>query len=97
MNTCSIHLDIAWVRRDLNTRADFISKLVDFDDWQVTEDVFKGLDGLWGPHTADCFTTYYNRKIAVVGNRELLVACVSLSYSQSSSLYVSSFDAWTES
>ena len=59
----SIHLDIEWVPRDCNTRADFISKLVDFDDWQVTEDVFKDLDSLWGPHTVDCFATYYNRKI----------------------------------
>lgn len=42
----SIHLDIEWVPRDRNTRADFISKLVNFDDWQVTEDVFKDLDSL---------------------------------------------------
>ena len=59
----SIHLDIEWIPRYCNTRADFISKLVDFDDWQVTEDVFKDLDSLWGPHTVDCFATYYNRKI----------------------------------
>ena len=39
----SIHLDIEWVPRDCNTRVDFISKLIDFDDWQVTEDVFKDL------------------------------------------------------
>ena len=50
----SIHLDIEWVPRDHNAKADFISKLVDFNDWQVTEDVFKDLDGLWGPHTVDC-------------------------------------------
>ena len=58
----SLHLDIEWVPRDHNARADFISKLVDFDDWQVTEDVFKEFDGLWGPHTVDCLATYYNRK-----------------------------------
>ena len=39
----SIYLDIEWVPRDCNTRADFISKLLDFDDCQVTEDVFKDL------------------------------------------------------
>ena len=39
------------------TRADLISKLVDFDDWQVTEDIFKDLDSLWGPHTVYCFAT----------------------------------------
>ena len=45
----NIHLDTEWVPRDHNARADFISKLVDFDDWQVTEVVLKDLDGLWGP------------------------------------------------
>ena len=29
----SIHWDMEWVPRDCNTRADFISKLVDFDDF----------------------------------------------------------------
>ena len=52
-----IHLDIEWVPRDRNAMAYFISKLVDFDDWQVTEDVFKDLDSLWGPQTVDCFAT----------------------------------------
>ena len=49
----SIHLGTDWVLRDLNGRADFISRLVDFDDWQVTTDVFKDLDSLWGPRTVD--------------------------------------------
>lgn len=59
----SIHLDIEWILRDCNTRANVISKLIDFDDRQVTEDVFKDLGNLWGPPTVDCFATYYNRKI----------------------------------
>ena len=48
----------------LQYQSGFNCKLVDFDDWQVTEDVFKELDSLWGPHTVDCFATNYNRKIA---------------------------------
>ena len=39
----SIHLDIEWVPSDCDTRADFISKLLDFDDCQVTGVVFKDL------------------------------------------------------
>ena len=39
----SIHLDTEWVLRDCNTRANVISKLIDFDDRQVTEDVFQRL------------------------------------------------------
>ena len=59
----SIHLDIEWVPRNCNTRANFLSKLIDFDDRQLTEDVFKDLGSHWGPHTVDCFATYYNTKI----------------------------------
>lgn len=59
----SIYLDIEWVFRDCNIRVDFISKLVDFDDWQVIEDVFKDLDSFWGFYMVDCFVMYYNRKI----------------------------------
>ena len=62
MNTVFIWISNGF-QRDCNTRADFISKLVDFDDCQVTEDIFKDLDSLKGPHTEDCFATYYNRKI----------------------------------
>ena len=50
----SIHSEIDWVPWDHNVTADLISKLVNFDDRQVTEDVFKDLDGLCGPHTVDC-------------------------------------------
>ena len=51
----SIHLDIEWVPRNCNTRANFLSKLIDFDDRQLTGDVFKDLGSYWGPHTIDCF------------------------------------------
>ena len=59
----STHFDIEWVPRDCNIRADFISKLLDFDDCQVTEDVSKDLSSFWGPYTVDCFVTYYNREV----------------------------------
>ena len=86
------------------TRADFITKLVDFDEWQGIEDVFKDLDSLWGPHTVDCSATYYkkNRQILFKIRRasmhlcsrgkpiEFLVGSAGLSYSQSSCLYVCS-------
>ena len=32
-------LDIQWIPREQNTRADFISDLIDPDDWQITEEV----------------------------------------------------------
>ena len=38
-----ISLDARWIPRDLNVIADFISKLVDFDDYAIIYFVFKVL------------------------------------------------------
>ena len=54
--------NIQWIPRELNTQADFISKLRDCNDWQITRDVYQQLDSTWGPHTLDYFASFYNAK-----------------------------------
>ena len=44
-----ISLDPKWIPRDLNSRADLISRLIDFDDYELNYAIFQGLDELWGP------------------------------------------------
>ena len=46
------------------SQADYISKLIDPDDWQITEALFDCLETFWGPHTVDCFANYYNHKLS---------------------------------
>ena len=58
-----INLEIDWVPRSLNDKADYLSKIVDFDDWEVVPEIFQFLDSRWGPHTVDCFATFYNFKV----------------------------------
>ena len=58
-----INLEIDWVPRSLNDKADYLSKIVDFDDWEVVSEIFQFLDSRWGPHTVDCFATFYNFKV----------------------------------
>jgi hypothetical protein len=58
-----IDLTIEWIPRGLNTSADFISKIQDCDDWQITKEFFDHIDSLWGPHTVDCFASFYNAKL----------------------------------
>ena len=36
-----IQLDIQWIPRTLNEKADYISKLYDYDDWQLRKNFFK--------------------------------------------------------
>jgi hypothetical protein len=49
----SISIDIQWIHRKENTKADYISKMVDHEDWGVTDNFFEFIDNLWGPHSVD--------------------------------------------
>jgi hypothetical protein len=35
-----ISLDIVWIPRSMNEKADFVSKLVDYDDWSLSQEFF---------------------------------------------------------
>ena len=66
-----IHLDVVWIPRDQNSKDDMLSKLKDFDDFVVHDDVFFQLEGLWGPHTIDRIACYYNTKLPRFNSRFL--------------------------
>ena len=42
----SIRLEVQWIPRTENEKADYISRLLDFDDWQITHDLFVSLEKL---------------------------------------------------
>ena len=44
-----ITVDIEWIPRILKKEADTISKVIDYDDLETTEFLFKELDRMWGP------------------------------------------------
>ena len=58
-----IRLSVEWIPRTLNQKADYYSKIVDFDDWCVSNDCFRAIDSRWGPFTVDCFASYANTKL----------------------------------
>ena len=58
-----IELEMQWIPRTELDRADFISRIIDVDDWQITISFFELLDYTWGPHTVDCFANFYNKKV----------------------------------
>ena len=64
-----IRLDIDWIPRSLNDKADYISRIQDFDDWKVNPQLFAGIDSFWGPHTVDCFTHIENTQLPVFYSR----------------------------
>ncbi len=64
---CALHcidLNVEWIPRSENDKADYLSNLFDRDDWGLTIDFFEHVDGLFGyPHTVDRFANSYNAKL----------------------------------
>jgi len=58
-----------WIPRDLNTGADCLSRIIDFDDYALNNDIFRMLDLRWGPHSVDRFACNYNTELASFNSR----------------------------
>ena len=58
----SISLEPEWLPRESNMLADYLSRIVDVDDWGIGWPVFYWLDSVWGPHLVDRFASEYNAK-----------------------------------
>lgn len=63
-----ITLDLQWIPRDQNQTADVISKIVDYD-YTINDDSFHFINHLWGPHTVDRFSCYYNKNLKRFNSR----------------------------
>ena len=61
--TNSISIDIQWMPRSENEKADYISRLIDHQDWEVSRIFFDLMNGLWGPFTLDRFANFNNKKL----------------------------------
>jgi len=65
----SIHLEPEWIPRKENELADYISRIVDSDDWQLEPTLFAWLDNVWGPHTVDRFASQHNAQLPRFNSR----------------------------
>ena len=52
-----------WIPGTFNQKADYYSKIVDFDDSWVSNDYIRKIDSQWGHFTIDCFASYANTKL----------------------------------
>ena len=43
-----VSIDIEWIPRSANEVADYLSKIVDIDDWCVRDSYFRAVDSMWG-------------------------------------------------
>ena len=58
-----IDIEVEWIPRTQNERADYLSKIVDYDEWTVKDCYFHAVTSVWGPCSVDCFASYKNRKV----------------------------------
>ena len=49
----NIRLEPEWIPRELNQKADYLSRIVDYDDWMLNPVVASDINHLWGPHSLD--------------------------------------------
>ena len=64
-----IELEVQWIPRTEIERADYISRIIDMDDWQISADCFMSLEESCGVHSVDFFASYYNKKVSKVFSR----------------------------
>ena len=65
----NVSLVTEWIPRTENEIADQISRIVDFDDWGVSREIFHFVDSLWGPHEIDFFASSCNNNLPVFFSR----------------------------
>ena len=71
-STCllnSITLEVEWMPRSANDRADCLSRVMDFDDWRVKRDYFLLAEEKWGPHFMDRFADHENTQLPRFNSR----------------------------
>ena len=71
-NTSVVHqvrIEPEWIPRESNQQADYISRIIDHDDWSVHPSIFHKFDRMWGPHTVDRFASFFNTQLPRFNSR----------------------------
>ena len=58
-----IRIEPEWIPRSEKQLADYLSRIVDYNDWCLDASIFQYLEQRWGPHTVDRFADYYNTQL----------------------------------
>jgi len=59
----NIRLEVEWIPRSANDRADFLSRVIDYDDRRIKRDNFLMAEGKWGSHSVDRFANHENTQL----------------------------------
>ena len=67
--TQQVRIEPEWIPSEDNQQVDFISRIIDYDDWSLLPTPFRELDQKWGPHTIDRFVSYFNTQLPRFNSR----------------------------
>lgn len=67
----NILIEPEWLPREQNEVADYLSRIVDYDDWGLSFPAFQLIESKWGPHTVDRFANSFNAKLPRFNSRFL--------------------------
>ena len=65
----SVELFFEWIPRAMNDKADYVLKVLDYDDWGLAVELFEILNRKWGPFAIDWFASEHNAKVATFYTR----------------------------
>ena len=65
----NIRVEPEWIPRELNERADYLSRIIDCDDWYINPEVFFEVNQVWGPHSIDRFANFHNAQLKRFNSR----------------------------
>jgi hypothetical protein len=74
----AISLEIEWIPRTENEKADYLSRIVDFDDWGISSDILFLLQREFGNFEVDWFASDYNAKLPVFYSRFWNPSCTGI-------------------
>ena len=60
----NIQLHLERIPREMNQQSDYLSKIVDYGDWRISDAFFQYVQSLWGQFSVDRFAYYQNAKLA---------------------------------
>ena len=78
-NTClrlKTRLFVQWIPRSLNVSADYLSRIIDHDDWQVSPRVFAVFNKKWGPFSVDRFASHLSTQLPVFNSKWWSPGCI---------------------
>ena len=65
----STTLDIEWIPRSKNEKSDYLSRIIEVDDWGISPQILKLLQQKWGLLEVDWFASHHNAKLPLFYSR----------------------------